>query len=352
MISFYPGPSQVYPEVKEFMCEAMDKGILSINHRSPTFVDMSRKTIKLLKQKLDIPKDYTIFFTSSATECWEILSESFIDQSFFHAYNGAFGEKWMKYRHKLSEQTDGLKFPLHKELGINKLLTTSAKDADIICLTSNETSNATKIRNQLITDIRKRFRKALIFVDATSSMAGIEHPWRSADVWYSSVQKCFGLPAGMAIMVCSPKAIQRAKELNHNLHYNSMVFMAEQMQNWQTTYTPNVLNIFLLMKVMEMRPHIKDISRQLKYRIKQVNDTLISAGYDVLVPFEKLRSDTVTAIKAEESRVALVKEKALKEGFLLGNGYGAWKQNTFRIANFPAIKDTDIDDLLGLLKQF
>jgi phosphoserine aminotransferase len=52
---------------------------------------------------------------------------------------------------------------------------------------------------------------ALIAVDATSSMAGVELDWQSADIWFASVQKCFGLPAGMAVMVCSPRALQYAE---------------------------------------------------------------------------------------------------------------------------------------------
>ena len=61
----------------------------------------SSKTITLLKEKLDIPKDYTIFFTSSATECWEILAQSLIVTRSFHIYNGAFGEKWYDYTLRL-----------------------------------------------------------------------------------------------------------------------------------------------------------------------------------------------------------------------------------------------------------
>ncbi|MEH0154618.1 aminotransferase class V-fold PLP-dependent enzyme [Limibacter armeniacum] len=352
MISFYPGPSKVYPELKHFMMEAMDSGILSVNHRSPEFVEMCRKTVSLLKQKLDIPSNYSVYFTSSATECWEILTESFIDQRSLHVYSGAFGEKWMNYRKKLTDKgmTEGLSFPFHREIGINKLLSGSGKDYDILCLTSNETSNATKVSSKTIHDIHKRFKDALVMVDATSSMAGVVHDWISADVWFASVQKCFGLPAGLAVMVCSPKAVAKARSLNHNLHYNSLAFIDEQMQNYQTTYTPNVLNIYLLMRVMEMRPHIKEVSKRTKMRMQLINHSLTNAGFELLVPYTKLRSDTVTAVKASVDRVTEVKAKAKAEGFMLGNGYGHWKPSTFRVANFPAISDREVDDLLAFMK--
>jgi phosphoserine aminotransferase len=34
-----------------------------------------------------------------------------------------------------------------------------------------------------------------------------------------------------------------------------------------------------------------------------------------------------------------LKERALSQKMILGNGYGAWKENTVRIANFPAMGD-------------
>jgi len=109
MISFYPGPSQIYLQVKDFMLEAADSGILSANHRSPEFVDLSKECQQLIRKKLDIPSNYSIFYTSSATECWEIISESFIDASSLHIFNGAFGEKWYQYRKKIMPNAFAMK---------------------------------------------------------------------------------------------------------------------------------------------------------------------------------------------------------------------------------------------------
>ena len=46
MLSFYPGPSKVHPEVLGFIQEAFDSGIVSINHRSDRF----EKLLKDIKQ--------------------------------------------------------------------------------------------------------------------------------------------------------------------------------------------------------------------------------------------------------------------------------------------------------------
>ena len=91
-ISFYPGPSKVYEKVPKYVMDAYQKGILSINHRSPEFEALFQKTTQLLKKKLQIPEEFNIYFTSSATECWEIIAQSFTQKHSFHLYNGAFGE--------------------------------------------------------------------------------------------------------------------------------------------------------------------------------------------------------------------------------------------------------------------
>ena len=76
MITFYPGPSKVYPVVEHYLKQAFDEGVLSINHRSQTCMQITRSAIELLHQKLHIPEDYTIYFVSSATEVWEIIAQS------------------------------------------------------------------------------------------------------------------------------------------------------------------------------------------------------------------------------------------------------------------------------------
>ena len=76
MISFYPGPSRVHDEIPDYVQDAYDEGVLSINHRSEAFMKISEKTIRLLKSRLDIPGDYSVFYTTSATECWELIAQS------------------------------------------------------------------------------------------------------------------------------------------------------------------------------------------------------------------------------------------------------------------------------------
>ena len=224
-----------------------------------------------------------------------------------------------------------------------------AEDAELICITQNETSNGTQIKEHTILNLFNRYRDQLIAVDATSSMAGLNLKYIKADIWFASVQKCFGLPAGLGVLVCSPRAVFRAKEINEKGHYNSLVTLYEKMLNFQTSITPNVLGIYLLNKVMEQREAIKTIDQHLLRRAQDLYQFFEEfTDFTLLVTNPELRSPTVIALQGKEKVVDEVKKQALRHDILLGNGYGAWAKNTFRIANFPAHTDEELD----LLKRF
>ena len=348
MLTFYPGPSKVYSPVPRYVQEAYDEGVLSINHRSPEFVAISERAIRLVKEKLRVPDDYTVFYTSSATECWEIISQSLVAQTSYHVYNGAFGEKWFRYAQQLQPRAEGYAFDRQQPLEIASLQPPS--DTEVFCLTQNETSNGTALSNDTLAEVRAQFSDTLIAVDATSSLAGIDLPIDRADVWYASVQKCFGLPAGMAVLICSPRALVKAQQVGERDHYNSLLFMQEKMQDWQTTYTPNVLSIYLLMRTLEARGSIAAVDRQTRERYDQWVDFLATLNsVHLLIEDPAVRSRTVIPIASDTETINRLRRRAKDAGITLGNGYGDLRPTTLRIANFPAIEDHEIDQLKNFL---
>ncbi|MEQ1584704.1 MAG: aminotransferase class V-fold PLP-dependent enzyme [Cyclobacteriaceae bacterium] len=350
MISFYPGPSRVYDQIPGYVKDAHKQGILSMNHRSEEFMALCEKTVTLLKEKLDIPKTYTVFFTSSATECWEIIAQSIISEKSLHLFNGAFGEKWFDYTQRLVPGAQAFPFDRENKLDLKKV---PLKNQEVICVTQNETSIGTEVSNSIIASIKRKNPRALVAVDATSSMAGIELNFKSADVWFASVQKCFGLPAGLAVMVCSPQAMQYIKSGNEKNHYNSLLFMQEMMAKWQTPCTPNVLGIYLLMRVLEKRKPINLINEKTKSRfIAWQKFFRGTKNIKLFIKNQGVRSLTVLTLTGKPEQILEIKKQAKAAGFLLGEGYGPLKNETFRIANFPALKKNEIRKLQAFLSEY
>lgn len=346
MITFYPGPSKVYPQVEQYIHDAFASGLISQNHRSERFMQLLEQTIADLKTKLDIPAGYEVYLVSSATECWEIIAQSLLIDSSLHIYNGAFGEKWMEYTHRISLRTSDAAFGLNETLLMDRSAVFSRNE--LICVTHNETSNGTKVPEDFLLDIRKKVDN-LIAVDATSSMAGVVLPWEHADIWYASVQKCFGLPAGLAVMVVSPQAVERAIQVGERKHYNSLLFIRDNFLKFQTPFTPNILGIYLLGKVMQQVPPIEEVDRQTRHRAHDWYAFLLENGYELVAENTAVRSDTVIAVRENPQRVKELKNAAKAAGITLGNGYGKEKDTSFRIANFPAITDAEITTLKAFL---
>lgn len=358
--TFSVGPSQLHPSLPEWMVQVYETGLLGASHRGKAFCQMMEGLVASLHDKLAIPADYTIAFTASATENWEILSQSSAAQdSSYHVYSGSFGKKWFDYalairpqsvgRHSVINQDgDWIDLPLLQSLPIAR--------HRWLCLTQNETSNGTHIPLAQLAAIRKAFPSQLIAYDLTSSMGGIAHPWEAADYWYGSVQKCFGLPAGVGIMVLSPAAVDYFQSVNERNHYNSMAYILEMISQYQTTYTPNVLGLALLEKAVATMPSIDQIEAQTLRRYEQWQQFLTEAFYrdmtQPLIKEEAYRSRTVLAIAMPETDVPRLIRAVSDAGMTLGSGYGQWKKSSVRIANFPVLTDGMIENLRSVLGQW
>jgi phosphoserine aminotransferase len=154
-------------------------------------------------------------------------------------------------------------------------------------------------------------------------------------------------------MACSPKAMEVAGALNERNHYNSLVFMEEMMMKWQTPFTPNVLAIYLLMRVVDDVEHIEKIHKRTEERYNDWCDFLNERpNIRHLINNRDAHSLTVIPVTGDEGLLKKIKSKAKKKGILLGEGYGEFKANTFRIANFPAIKKKEIRKLKDFLSEF
>lgn len=348
MLTFFPGPSKVADHMAGLYTQAFAEDIAFISHRSKRFEESYAFTVAQIREKLAVPADYQIFFLSSATEGWEVLTQSLIQQSALHLHSGAFGAKWAEYARKLKPGVDEVPFAVNEDPTL--LLGHLRETHEALCLTHNETSNATLLETSLLEDARHRLGERLLCMDATSSMAGIALPWTLADVWYASVQKCFGQPAGLAVLVCGPRALAKAAAVGDTAHYNSLLTIAKHAENNQTSYTPNVLAIHVLGRHLALTQPVALAEAALRARAQRYY-AFVDAHplLRPLVTRTASQSPTVVAIEAAPETQARMKAAAQEAGILLGAGYGPWKASTFRIANFPAYTDADQDRLLTVL---
>ena len=347
VITFNVGPSKVYPEVRQYLQDAFDQNILSISHRSAAFDAFSKNAIELMHQKLNIPADYTIMYTGSATESWEIISQDIVNEKSVHFFNGEFGKKWFEYAKFIVPTTIGYKFDENTAIKLADYQIPT--NVEILNFTLNETSTGTQVRTTIIDEAKSKFPNSLIAIDTTSCIGGMAIDFPKYDIIYGSVQKCFGLPAGLGLLICSPKALAKATEKGVTGRYNSLLKLVEYIKIYQTSYTPNVLDIYLLSRVLEKINHISETDSLIKKRAASWYEFIPTLkGYHLHISNTEVQSDTIITVGSSEENVAKIKKEAKLAGIEIGAGYGPLKNATFRIANFPSITEEEI----AILKQF
>lgn len=349
-IYFTVGPSQVYPTLYKHLTKAVKTNILSLSHRGAEFKELFKNTTQGLKELLNIPTNFQIFFISSALESMERIIQSTTKKYSFHIITGSFGKAWANYAAQLGRKTSTVTFSNTDEINFDNLKI--PEKAEIICITQNDTSTGIWIPVGEIIKLKKKYPEKLIAIDVVSSVPYVDIDFKTVDIAFFSVQKGFGLPAGLAVIIVGPKALAKTADLTAKKamidSYHSFKTLSEKSINLQTPETPNVLNIFLLNAV------IGDMLKKGLKKIRQETDKKAEALYSFFEnhkeykPFveqSKHRSPT-TLVFDVKGQTDQIREKLAKYGYIVATGYGDNKLTHIRIANFPSHKLQDVKFLL------
>ncbi len=347
---FTPGPSQMFPGIAKYIKDALANDIPSISHRGKTYSDLFASTTEMLKKLLNIPKDYEVFYISSATEAMERIIENCVKTQSYHFVNGAFSKRFYDTALELKKN------PTQYEVGEGKGFTFQKvkipKTTELICFTHNETSTGVAIDPNNMYEIKKINLDVLIAVDIVSSVPYVALDYALLDCVFFSVQKGFGLPAGLGVLIVSPKALAKANELaknNDNIgSYHNFPTLSQFAKKNQTPETPNVLGMYLLNRVLQemLKTGINKIRKQTEQKAKLLY-TLFEKNkdYTIFVEDKTLRSQTVIVVDVKNGSTGLIK-KLKEKGIVVGTGYGSHKDTQIRIGNFPAITTRDVKKLL------
>lgn len=353
-VFFTPGPSQLYPTVKKHIANALRQDIPSLSHRSSKYQEIIASTTDGLRKLLQVPKTHSIFFLSSGTEAMERIIENCVEKHSFHFVNGAFSKRFYQTSVELKKNAIKIEVPMGQGFNFEKI--TIPKSAEILCFTHNETSTGVTLRMDEIYKIKKLHRDKLVALDIVSSVPYVGVDFRNIDITFFSVQKGFGLPAGLGVLIVSPNALDKSeylakKGINIGSYHNFISLESFADKN-QTPETPNVLGQYLLGKVVEdmLGKGIITIRKETEQKAEMLYDFFEKhSRYKPFVTEKEIRSKTVITIVIPDGSKPVV-EVLKKKGFVIDRGYGELKETQIRIANFPAHKKADIQRLLSCLR--
>lgn len=351
---FIPGPTEVAEEVLAALGGPM------IGHRSKAASDLQRGISEKLR-KVFCTEQEILLSTSSGSGLMEGAVRSCTAKKAVVFSVGAFGDRWYKMATANGVPADIIKSELGQATTpemVEKAL--SSGQYDCLCITHNET--ATGIMNPVeeIAEVVKRYPDVVWCVDAVSSAAGskIETDKLGIDILITSTQKALAVPPGMAACTISRKAYDRTADVPHRGLYFDMreLYDFVQKKDYQYPSTPSLPLMYAL--DCQLDRMMAEGMENRYARHKEMADFVRqwAKEYFDVFPNPRYLSNTLTVITNTRDIDVSALNKALGErGMQIGNGYGALKDKTFRIAHMGELTMDDmrevtsnIIDILGL----
>lgn len=337
------------------MRQAFKEDVPSLSHRSKAFERISQEATEGLRQLLGIPSTHHLYFTGSANEIWERIIQNLVAEHTYHFVNGAFSKRFYEIAQLLNKKP--VKLDAEMGQGYNNLPSIPA-ETELIAVTHNETSTGVVTSPEFIYKLREQHPDKLIAVDAVSSLPYPVFDLSKIDSIFFSVQKGFGLPAGLGVWIANDKCLAKADQLLSKGisigSYHNLPSLHTHALKHQTPETPNVLGIYLLAKVTQdlLRRGIDTMRKETEYKSAALYQTL--QAHALVKPFvtEKAWQSKTVIVAQSGAHTDALTRFLIEKGMQPGDGYGSAKKTQLRFANFPTHSKEQYELLIDSLSQF
>ncbi|MCB2129680.1 MAG: aminotransferase class V-fold PLP-dependent enzyme [Rhodobacteraceae bacterium] len=350
---FIPGPTNMPEEIRK-ACY-----MPTIDHRSPVFGTILHPCLDNVRKILKSDRAKIFIYPSTGTGGWETALSNTLSagDTVLAARNGMFSHRWidMCQRHGLDVQIvetpwgQGLPADRYEEI----LTADKGHKIKAVLATHNETATGVKsdiaaVRRAL--DAAKH--PALFFVDGVSSIASMDFRFDEwgVDIAVTGSQKGFMLPAGLAILGFSDKAMEATKTARLPRTFFDINDMTKGYANNAFPYTPPVglMNGLKLATGMILEEGLDEVFARHHRIAEGVRRAVRAWGLDLCAASTDLQSDTVSAIRTPEgfNATQIVTHAASKYGVAFGVGLGEVAGKVFRIGHLGML--TDVLMLSGL----
>jgi aspartate aminotransferase-like enzyme len=349
-----PGPVEVSEQTFRAFCSPM------IGHRGQEFQNLYAK-IQPQLQALLYTKQLVYLSTSSAWGVMEGAIRNLVSKRVLNCMCGAFSDKWFDVAKRCGKVAEPLQVPWGSPIrgaDVDRKLATGQFDA--LTFIHNETSTGVMSPILELAQLKQKYPDVMFIVDSVSSMTAVklEFDALGIDVLLAGTQKALALPPGLALFVCSPAALAKAKTIKDRGYYFDFVEFQKNAEKNMTPSTPSVGHVFALASKLEdifaegLEPRF---ARHAK-TAQMTRDWAARHGF-TLFPEPGFESVTLTCVNngAKAGGRVVDATKLVKlvrdQGFLINGGYGQIKGTTFRISNMGDETQTTMQTLFTALDK-
>ncbi len=351
---FVPGPTNVPQCVRQAIDIPME------DHRAPDLPAFTLPLFRDLKKIFKTDTGQVFLFPASGTGGWEATISNTLKpgDKVLASRFGQFSHLWIDLCQRMQLDVEyidvewGCGVPL--EDYAHRLAKDKSHSIKAVLATQNET--ATGVQSD-IAGVRIAMdasnHPALLFVDGVSSVASVDFcmdAW-GVDVVVSGSQKGFMLPAGLAIMCVSQKAINASKERGFHPVYFDFNDMINTNVSGYFPYTPPMSLLRGLRASVDrlLDEGLDNVFHRHHRLASGVRHAVNAWGLQLCAKEPVWYSDTVSAICVPENVDAgeLIKHAYFRYGLSLGGGLSEVAGKVFRIGHLGDLNELMIMSALA-----
>ncbi len=347
---FIPGPTNVPHAIRQAIDVAME------DQRAPDLPDFTLPLFADLRQIFKTDRGQVFLFPSSGTGGWEAAITNTLSpgDKVLAAVFGQFSHLWVDLCQRHGIEVDAVEVEWGEGVPVETFAERLAADTDheikavLVChneTATGVTSDVAGVRAALDAAVHP----AMLFVDGVSSIASIDFrmdEW-GVDVAVSGSQKGFMLPAGLAILCASDKALEARKSARCPRCYFDFEDMIRTNCDGFFPYTPPMSLIRGLRASVDMllAEGLDNVFARHHRLAEGVRRAVDAWGLALCAKDPKWYSDTVSAICVPDGfdGNAVARLAYLRYGLSLGLGLSKVAGKLFRIGHLG-----DLNELMVL----
>ncbi len=344
---FIPGPTNMPERVRR----AID--IPSRDHRAPDFVAFLGPLLDDVKAVFKTRSAEILTFPASGTGGWEAAITNALSpgDKVLAARYGMFSQRWIDLCRHHGLDVEVLECPWGEGAPVarygERLAADTGHEIKAVLVTHNETATG------VVSDVGALRRAmdaaghpAMLFVDCVSSLASMDFrmdEW-GVDIAVSGSQKGFMLPAGMAILAVSPKAMAACESARSGRSFFDFRQMAGATGQGGYPYTPPLQLLAGLRESLDMllEEGLENVFARHRHIAEGVRRAVDAWGLRLCAARPELYSDTVSTVMVPEGfdAEALTNHALQAYGVSFGIGLGETAGKAFRIGHLGMLSET------------
>ena len=343
---FVPGPTNVPDVIRKAIDVPME------DHRAPDLPEFILPLLNDVKKVFKTISGQVFIFPASGTGAWEAAVTNTLNpgDKVLAARFGQFSHLWIDMCERLGlnvqvvecEWGTGVPMETFREI----LSADKSGSIKAVLATQNETATGVKTDIGAIRNVMDDANHhAMLYVDGVSSIASVDFQMDAwgVDVAVSGSQKGFMLPAGLAIMAASQKAIKASENASMRRCYFDFGDMVKINATGYFPYTPPMSLLRGLRASLDriFDEGLENIFARHTFLAEGVRQAVSAWGLSLCAREPQWYSDTVTAILVPEGKDAnqVIKHAYHRYGLSLGAGLSVVAGKLFRIGHLGDLNE-------------